>query len=245
MTAHSWRGPVGCTALLGLCAAAYNSGLQRKALYVVAPFVDSHSAQIFWVAFSTILIVCVFPLGLLRRLKNLAFANTLVLIAGGVAIFSGALTTTWVLSAGESGGSPLTPAGVAAGVQAGVLVAGVIAAAVGFWFNDQRRRREDETLRNDGSRLDQDKKRVEEERFIRTVELIGHENAGVRIGALHSLSGLARDNAARRSTVVEVICAYLRQPFDYRTATNPEPVPGEARARRPTSDATELARREY
>lgn len=245
MAAQAWRGPVGCAAVLGLGAAAYQSGLPRKVLYIVAPFVDEHGAEIFWVLFSSILFVCLFPLALLRRLKVIAYANTLVLAAGGIALVAGALTTAWVLTVGNSKSSPLTPAGVAAGVQAGVLVAGVIAAAVGFWFNDQRRRREDETLRNDGSRLDQDKKRVEEERFIRTVELIGHENAGVRIGALHSLSGLARDNWNRRSTVVEVICAYLRQPFDYRTATSPDPAPGEARARRTTSDATELAQREY
>jgi uncharacterized protein YjbI with pentapeptide repeats len=49
--------------------------------------------------------------------------------------------------------------------------------------------------------------------FTQAVEQLGHEQAPVRLGALYSLMSLAQDNPARRQTVVDVLCAYLRMPY--------------------------------
>lgn len=47
------------------------------------------------------------------------------------------------------------------------------------------------------------------ERFARAVELLGHSDLSVRLGALYALEGLARDNFDRQ-TVYDVVSAYAR-----------------------------------
>ncbi|QRX92343.1 MULTISPECIES: pentapeptide repeat-containing protein [Streptomyces] len=52
------------------------------------------------------------------------------------------------------------------------------------------------------------------ELYSQAVEQLGHEKATVRLGGLYSLERLAQHNKEHRQVVVEVICAYLRMPFD-------------------------------
>jgi uncharacterized protein YjbI with pentapeptide repeats len=49
--------------------------------------------------------------------------------------------------------------------------------------------------------------------YGKAVEQLGHANAAVRLGGLYSLERLAQDHAEHRQTVIDVICAYLRMPF--------------------------------
>jgi uncharacterized protein YjbI with pentapeptide repeats len=48
--------------------------------------------------------------------------------------------------------------------------------------------------------------------YTKAVEHLGHAQAPVRLGALHSLVRLAQDYPPRRQMVVDVLCAYLRLP---------------------------------
>ncbi|MEU6075223.1 pentapeptide repeat-containing protein [Micromonospora sp. NPDC047074] len=50
------------------------------------------------------------------------------------------------------------------------------------------------------------------ELYTGAVELLGNDNAAVRLGGLHALERLGQDNPAQRSTIVAVLCAYLRMP---------------------------------
>ncbi|MER5455881.1 pentapeptide repeat-containing protein [Micromonospora sp. NPDC002389] len=50
------------------------------------------------------------------------------------------------------------------------------------------------------------------ELYTRAVELLGNDNAAVRLGGLHALERLGQDNPAQRPTIVAVLCAYLRMP---------------------------------
>jgi Pentapeptide repeats (9 copies) len=52
------------------------------------------------------------------------------------------------------------------------------------------------------------------ELYTTAVEQLGHEQAPVRLGALYSLENLAQSNPERRQTVVDVICSYLRMPYE-------------------------------
>ncbi|MGI5228167.1 hypothetical protein [Actinoallomurus sp. CA-142502] len=52
------------------------------------------------------------------------------------------------------------------------------------------------------------------EPYARAVEQLGHVNAPVRLGGLYSLERLAQDHQEHRQTVIDVVCAYLRMPFD-------------------------------
>jgi hypothetical protein len=49
--------------------------------------------------------------------------------------------------------------------------------------------------------------------YLKAVEQLGSDRAAVRHGALYALERLAQDNPAQRQTVVDVLCAYLRNPY--------------------------------
>ncbi|MFD1148221.1 pentapeptide repeat-containing protein [Saccharothrix hoggarensis] len=106
-------------------------------------------------------------------------------------------------------------------IKTGGLAGGAIVALYALWLNDRRRRTdEDRQLvevarqRLEDARAEHDRSRVADERFARSVELLGHEAEQVRVGAMHALAGLARSRAEYAQTVLDVLCAYLRRPFE-------------------------------
>lgn len=52
------------------------------------------------------------------------------------------------------------------------------------------------------------------DRYGKAVEQLGNEQALVRLGGLYALEQLAQNNPALRQTIVDVICAYLRMPYN-------------------------------
>ncbi|HET6286077.1 MAG TPA: hypothetical protein VFG15_04910 [Amycolatopsis sp.] len=93
-------------------------------------------------------------------------------------------------------------------LKTGALAGGAIAALYGLWLNDRRRRTEED-------RHEIERSRISDERFAKSIELLGHEADQVRVGAMHSLAGLARTRPEYRQTVLDVLCAYLRRPFEH------------------------------
>lgn len=116
-------------------------------------------------------------------------------------------------------------------VQTGGLAAGAVVALYALWLNDCRRRVEESRHELERCTNEQDRERVADERFARAVELLGHEADQVRVGALHALTGLARSRPSVTQTVLDVLCAYLRRPFDHpdfalgRTGERPQWAP--------------------
>lgn len=51
------------------------------------------------------------------------------------------------------------------------------------------------------------------ELYIKAVEQLGSDKSAVRHGALYALERVAQDNPAHRQTIIDVLCAYLRIPF--------------------------------
>jgi hypothetical protein len=144
-----------------------------------------------------------------RQLENLRLVGT-VLLAGGTL----ALVTGWLLT-GEN-----PDRGDA--VKTGGLAAGSVVALYALWLNDRRRRVDEERQELDrrrqeleSDRAEHDRERAADERFLRAVELLGHDTDQVRVGALHALAGLARSRPAYTQDVLDVICSYLRRPFDH------------------------------
>lgn len=120
----------------------------------------------------------------------------LVAFVLSVAAFAGVLV--WLLAdRATSRGDALKTAG---------LAGGAVAALYGLWLNDRRRRVEED-------RHELERTRISDERFAKSVELLGHEADQVRVGAIHALGGLARTELYTQ-TVIDVLCAYLRRPFD-------------------------------
>lgn len=107
-------------------------------------------------------------------------------------------------------------------LKTGGIAAGSVIALYALWINDRRRRVEEsrqDTERQrhelENQRTDHDRERVADERFARSVELLGHEADQVRVGALHALAGLARSRPSYTQTALDVLCSYLRRPFEH------------------------------
>lgn len=67
--------------------------------------------------------------------------------------------------------------------------------------------------------------------YGQAVELLGHDQAAVRLGGLYSLERLAQDYPEFRQTVMDVVCAYLRMPFRIPPPQNEQEKPQSAAPR--------------
>jgi uncharacterized protein YjbI with pentapeptide repeats len=77
------------------------------------------------------------------------------------------------------------------------------------------------------------------ELYGQAVEQLGHDKAAVRLGGLYSLERLAQDHPQHRQTVTDVVCSYLRMPFQPPSATDRQPEDNHA-----DPAATDAARQE-
>ncbi|MFB9906133.1 hypothetical protein [Allokutzneria oryzae] len=114
-------------------------------------------------------------------------------------------------------------------LKTGGLASGSIVALYALWLNDRRRRTDEsrQVIEEDRQRIEHQRQELErmrteherektaDERFARAIELLGHDADQVRVGALHALAGLARSHPHRTQTVVDILCSYLRRPFDH------------------------------
>lgn len=91
-------------------------------------------------------------------------------------------------------------------VKTGGLAGGAVVALYALWLNDRRRRTEE-------ARHELETAKAADERFARSVELLGSEADQVRVGGMHALAWLARSTHRYKQTVIDVLCAYLRRPF--------------------------------
>src|SRR5206468_8830068 len=126
----------------------------------------------------------------------------LMLLATVLAAIAVTVATTVVLLLVD----PAAPRSEA--VRTGALSGGAVVALYALWLNDRRRRVEE-------GRHELESVKVADERFARSVELLGNDADQVRVGALHSLVWLAGSTPRYKQTVLDVLCAYLRRPFDH------------------------------
>lgn len=156
---------------------------------------------------------------------QLALGGTIVLAFGVFAVVSGMLLG----SAGTTDSDAL---------RTGGLAAVSVVALYGLWLNDRRRKVDEERYAVqaqqrdlddqryrleearqdlDRQRADHDRSRSADERFARSLELLGSDADQVRVGALHALAGLARTRPEYTQTTLDILCAYLRRPYDHPT----------------------------
>jgi len=69
--------------------------------------------------------------------------------------------------------------------------------------------------------------KVFNERFGSASAQLGHDRSAVRLAGVYAIAGLADDWLQQRQTCVDVLCAYMRMPYDQAGAP-----PGEAEVRR-------------
>jgi hypothetical protein len=96
-------------------------------------------------------------------------------------------------------------------VRTGLAAGGGAAAAVGLMLAFRRQyHQEVATLLTD---RDATERRVTE-LYAKAAEELGSDKAPVRLAGLYALERLAQENADHRQTVFNLICAYLRVPFE-------------------------------
>jgi ClpP class serine protease len=87
----------------------------------------------------------------------------------------------------------------------------------------EQREQLNKTLKAQGDQLDktlaEQRTRTLNERFATAAEQLGSDKPAVRLAGVYAMAGLADDWEENRQTCVDVLCAYLRLPY--------EPDPGE------------------
>jgi hypothetical protein len=146
-----------------------------------------------------------------------------MLLATVLAAIAVTVATTVVLLLVE----PTAPRSEA--VRTGALSGGAVVALYALWLNDRRRRVEED-------RHELEAVKVADERFARSVELLGNEAEQVRVGALHSLVWLAGSTPRYKQTVLDILCSYLRRPFVHPELRDEPDAPEAAAAIDPDAD---------
>jgi uncharacterized protein YjbI with pentapeptide repeats len=110
--------------------------------------------------------------------------------------------------------SPQVEAALIAGIVSLISLGGtVIVAVIGF-----------RTTRSvTGSTLAEQRTRTLNERFATAADQLGDDKPAVRLAGVYAMAGLADDWGENRQTCIDVLCAYLRMPY--------EPDPGEGAPR--------------
>src|SRR5215831_13951339 len=62
--------------------------------------------------------------------------------------------------------------------------------------------------------LAEQRARTLNERFATAAEQLGSDKPAIRLAGVHAMAGLADDWEANRQTCIDVLCAYLRMPYE-------------------------------
>jgi hypothetical protein len=95
----------------------------------------------------------------------------------------------------------------------GAVLGACIAGAIGFassWYT-QRRQREFTNLA-----LEHQRTQLFNERFATAADKLGHAEAATRLAGVYALAGLADDWISQRQTCIDVLCGYMRLPYQPR-----------------------------
>jgi hypothetical protein len=157
-----------------------------------------------------------------RDLQPLRLLRWWAAALGAPVAVSTAGTTLWLLSIAARSPS-LRLEAIKIGLSVGAGTGAAFALMLAFrrqWLSERGQRHIEDVAR--ANAYDATQRRITE-LYGRAVEQLGHEKAAVRLGGLYSLERLAQEEPEHRQTVVEVVCAYLRMPFQPPNLTGPMP----------------------
>lgn len=121
-------------------------------------------------------------------------------------------TSTLLLIAGNN--AQLKIEAIKVGLTVGAGAGGVGALLLALrrqWLSEVAHAHNEDVAR--ASLHDATERRVTE-LYGQAVEQSGHTKAAVRLGGLYSLERLAQEHSEQRTPVIDVVCAYLRMPFN-------------------------------
>ncbi len=132
------------------------------------------------------------------------------LIAAVIAVLTvAAVVVLWWPATAGLNGPDLVSARLDA-LKVGLSVAVGSGGAVALYLSWRRQDSAERTLAH--QEHDSAERRLTE-LYLKAVEQLGSPQAAVRHGGLYALERVAQDNSHQRQTVVNVICAYLRNPY--------------------------------
>jgi hypothetical protein len=113
----------------------------------------------------------------------------------------------------------MSPEVIAAIIAASVSVLTLIGTVAAQYFGrrgtsrDTHRALEEQRKQLDRTLAEQ-RTRTLNERFATAAEQLGRDKPAVRLAGMHAMAGLADDWEENRQTCVDVLCAYLRMPYE-------------------------------
>lgn len=118
----------------------------------------------------------------------------------------------------SEGADPQRLAGLLDIVRIGLTVGAGTGGLFALWLATRRQRSAEQTLAlqrevSQTTVVDSTERRITEQ-YNAAVEQLGHEKAAVRLGAIYSLERLAQEHVGHRQTVIDVLCSYLRLPYE-------------------------------
>jgi hypothetical protein len=149
--------------------------------------------------------------------------NVLLVVLAGIAAFAVTATVLW-LGLGQPGlprerqldirsGIDLIKLGLAVAAGLGGVIALVVAYRRQRVTEQENTRAEEESARARGRDARESTKFVTE-RFATASTLLGHEAAAVRLSGVYAVGALADDWPQQRQACIDVLCAYLRMPYE-------------------------------
>ncbi len=143
--------------------------------------------------------------------RPLRVLPTWLIAAGAVAVAAATILSLWWLLA-EAGHGPTDRAtlridAIKTALSVGAGTAGAIALFIAIRRQQLGERAQVHTEH------DATERRVTD-LYTKAADQLGSDKAPVRLAGLYALERLAQDNPSQRQTIVNVICAYLRMPFD-------------------------------
>src|SRR5215813_6646742 len=113
----------------------------------------------------------------------------------------------------------MSPAITSAIIAAGVSLLALIGTLAAQYFGRRATSRDtQQALEEQCKQLDrtlaEQRTRTLNERFTTAAEQLGSDKPAVRLAGVYAMAGLADDWAENRQTCVDVLCAYLRMPYE-------------------------------
>lgn len=116
----------------------------------------------------------------------------------------------------------LDPARWFEAVKVGLAVVAGLGAAVGLTVSYRRQRVEEGRQRLEEERHQAERIKEFGDRYTKAGELLGHEKAAVRLAGVVAFARLADDWVEQQQTCIDVLCSYLRMPYNPATADSGE-----------------------
>lgn len=143
--------------------------------------------------------------------------TTRIIVVSGVTLFAVGVGIAVFLIWAYGGDAAADRAKLDAIKTAGTIVAGIGGAAA-LVLAARRQRAMEIALRQKDAEVEATERDAAERRvtdlYTRAVEQLGSEKAPVRLGGMYALERLAQNVPEQRQTIVNVLCAYLRMPYE-------------------------------